>query len=275
MELTQVQKQAFYEQGFVQVSNVVPRHTINAALRAINHSIGQGMNIADMPSFRDRSFCPELQPDPIITDLLTQTPAWALAESLIGIGKIQPVNYGQIALRFPQRQDFSDPPSPHLDGMHTATNGVPEGIIKNFTLLVGIFLSDVPSPNSGNFTVWPGTHHLYEQYFREHDPRSLLQGMPNISLPEPQQIVGEAGDVILCHYQLAHAVAPNFSPHIRYAVFFRLFHVAKEAHKWESMTDIWLEWEGMRELVKTDRALSFRLRHQTKPRTHPENQTQP
>jgi hypothetical protein len=29
-----------------------------------------------------------------------------------------------------------------------------------------------------------------------------------------------------------------------------LFHVAKEAHKWESMTDIWLEWEGMRELLK-------------------------
>ena len=250
MELTSVQKQVFYEQGFVKVKSVVPPHMVNNALRAINHSIGQGMNVADMTQFRDRTFCPELIQDPVITDLLNQTPAWALAESLIGMGKIQPVSKSQIALRFPEQQDQSASPSPHLDGMYTPTNGVTEGTIKNFTMLVGVFLSDLPSTDSGNFTVWPRTHHLYEQYFREHGARSLLQGMPDVSLSEPEQILGQAGDVVLCHYQLAHGVAANLSPFIRYAVFFRLTHVSKEAYKWESMTNIWLEWDGMRELVE-------------------------
>ena len=249
MELTHLQKQAFYEQGFVKVESVVPQHMVNAALRAINHSVGQGMNVEEMPVFRDRSYCPELREDAAITDLLNRTPAWLLAESLIGTAKIRPVNNGQIALRFPTMQNQPVPPSPHLDGMFTPTNGVPEGTIKNFTMLVAVLLSDIPSPNSGNFTVWPRTHHLYEQYFRKHGPRSLLAGMPDILLPEPEQITGRAGDVVLCHYQLGHSVALNLSPYVRYAVFFRLCHIAKETHKWESMTDIWLEWEGIRDLA--------------------------
>lgn len=251
MELTSVQKQAFYEQGFVKVESVVPHHLVNAALWAINHSIGQGMNVEEMTRFRDRSFCSELVNAPVIFDLLYQSPAWVLAESLIGVGKIQPVSKSQIALRFPERQNDLALVLPHLDGMHTPTNGVPEGTIKNFTMLVGVLLSDLNSTNSGNFTVWSGTHHLYEQYFREHGARSLLHGMPDVSLPKPEQITGHSGDIVLCHYQLAHGVAPNFSPHIRYAIFFRLSHVAEEAHKWETMTDIWLEWEGMREIVLT------------------------
>lgn len=249
MELTSEQKQTFYEQGFVKVNQLVPPLLVNAALRAINHSLGEGMNVADVPRFQARSYCPELQGDSVITDLLNKTPAWALAESLVGREKIQPVSHGQIALRFPRMENKAATPEPHLDGMYTPANGVPSGTIKNFTLLVGVLLSDLPTPDSGNFTVWPGTHHLYEQYFREQGPRSLLQGMPQVCLPQPKQILGQTGDVVLCHYQLGHGVATNLSPHIRYAVFFRLNHVAKEAHKWESMTDIWLEWEGMREIV--------------------------
>src|SRR5207248_11508361 len=65
-------------------------------------------------------------------------------------------------------------------GMHSPTNGVPEGVIRNFTMLVAVFLSEVAGPYSGNFTVWPGTHHEYERYFSQHSPQSLLEGMPPI-----------------------------------------------------------------------------------------------
>ncbi len=133
--------------------------------------------------------------------------------------------------------------------MYSPTNGVPEGTIQNFTMLVGVLLSDLTEPYCGNFTVWPGTHHLYENYFREHTPQSLLNGMPPITLPEPLQVTGQAGDVFLVHYELAHSAAPNVSPHVRYAIFFRLTHVNHADRKWESMTDIWLEYEGMRALV--------------------------
>ncbi|HZP85116.1 MAG TPA: hypothetical protein VFB21_26000 [Chthonomonadaceae bacterium] len=55
--------------------------------------------------------------------------------------------------------------------------------------------------------------------------------------------------VVLVHYELAHSAAPNVSPHVRYALFFRLTYTEHDAHKWEAMTDIWLEYEGMRALL--------------------------
>lgn len=249
MELTHAQRQHMIEHGYVHVPGVVPRLMVDAALRAINHSVGEGMNVADMPRLRAQSYCPELQRSPVITDLLNGTPAWQLAESLIGPGQIAPVGAGQIALRFPTLQDPPSAPRPHLDGMHTPTNGVPAGEIYSFTMLLGVMLSDLEGPYAGNLAVWPGTHQIYERYFQEHGPQALLDGMPTVSIPEPVQLTGKAGDIVLCHYELAHGVAPNVSPHPRYAIYFRLHHIDHAGQKWESMTNIWLEWDGLRTLA--------------------------
>lgn len=249
MELTRIQKQEIWEKGYVRIPGVVPRLMVDAALRAINRSVGQGMNVADMTKFRAQSYCPELQGAPVIKGLLQATPAWSLAESVIGAGQIRPGGGGQIALRFPSTNEPGGKIGCHLDGMHSPTNGVPAGTISNFTMLLGVMLSDVPGPYAGNFTAWPGTHRLFETYFREHGPQSLLQGMPQVEMPAPEQICGQAGDVVLCHYQVAHGVAPNASPNVRYMIFFRLTHVDHEAQKWESMTDIWREWAGMEEIT--------------------------
>ncbi len=244
MELTLRQKQEIADKGYVQVPGVVPPLMVAEALQAINHSVGQGMNVADMNRFRSQSYCPEIKNTPPITDLLKKTPAWDLAESVIGPGRIKPPGGGQIALRFPSR-DEPGQARPHLDGMYSPHNGVPEGTIGNFTMLLGVMLSDVPAPLMGNLMVWPGTHKLYEAYFREHGPQSLLQGMPPVELPAPEPVTGHAGDVVLVHYQLAHGVGPNVSPHTRYMIFFRLSHVDHDSLHWECMTDIWREWEGM------------------------------
>ncbi|MEM7033317.1 MAG: phytanoyl-CoA dioxygenase family protein [Chloroflexota bacterium] len=138
--------------------------------------------------------------------------------------------------------------------MYSPHNGVPRGEIRNFTMLVGVALSNVTAPFAGNFTVWPGTHHLYEQYFRENGSESLLNGMPKVTIPEPQQLLVQAGDVVLVHYQVAHTAAMNVSPHPRYAIYFRLKHVDHDKHKWEAMTNIWLDWPGMKTVVDEFRA---------------------
>ena len=245
MELTHDQKQHFYEHGYVRLPGAVPQEQVRTALRNINASLGDnGIDPERLPIFRSQTYCPELRDSPAITGLITETPAWEIAESMIGRGKIRPVTAGQIALRFPSMQPAATA-RPHLDGMYSPNNGVPEGKIMNFTALAGVLLSDLPGPDAGNLVVWPGTHRIYEQYFREHGPQSLLNGMPPVTLPEPVQITGTAGDVVLCHYQLAHGIAGNASPHIRYAIYFRLFHVEHDALRWECMTDIWREWEGM------------------------------
>lgn len=246
MELTQRQKQQIWDKGFVHVPNVVPRIMVDAALRAINHSVGQGMNVDEMTKFRAQSYCPDVQRTPPIVDLLHGTPAWGLAESAAGPGCFKPVGSGQIALRFPSLQDSPGQPRAHIDGTYSPTNGVKEGTLGSFTMLLAVFLSDLPLPNAGNFTVWPGSHHICAEYLREHGPETLIPGIPPLDLPAPEQITAQAGDIALCHYQLAHSAAPNVSPHVRYAVFFRLTHVDHDAHKMEVLTDIWREWDGMR-----------------------------
>jgi len=249
VELTQAQKRALFQEGYVVLPGVVPRAAVDAALHTINRSLGdQGMAPEKLTQFRSQSYCPEAQGSPAISGLFNDTPLRSVSESLIGAGKVRPVRGGQIALRFPN-SEAPRAPGAHIDGMYSPTNGVPQGTIANFTALAGVFLSDVPGADAGNFTVWPGSHRLHEAYFREQGPQSLLQGMPKVAMPEPRQITARAGDAVLCHYLLGHGVAGNASPHVRYAIFFRLTHADHDAVKWESMTDMWLEWPGMREFA--------------------------
>jgi phytanoyl-CoA dioxygenase PhyH len=247
--LTDDQRQALAQDGFVHLPGAVPPGLVDAALRAINAALGsEGIDPARLPTFRAQSYCPELQAARPIVDLLNASGVLAYAESAIGSGKLEAVSSGQIALRFPGLE-APRPAHPHLDGMYTPTNGVPKGTIHNFTALVGITLSHVSGPDMGNLVVWPGTHRMYEQYFRERGPQALMEGMPSVDLPPARQVTAEPGDAVLCHYQLGHGIASNVSPHIRYAVYFRLNHLNHEAIHWECMTDIWREWEGMRDVV--------------------------
>jgi Phytanoyl-CoA dioxygenase (PhyH) len=251
--LTVEQKQTLYRDGFALLPGAVPRALVDDALRAINASLGDdGIDPARLPTFRAQSYCPELQDAAVITDLVNASAVWSLAESAIGSGRISPLGHGQIALRFPSRNP-PRVPHPHLDGMYTPDNGVPEGEINNFTALVGVVLSAVPHADMGNLVVWPGSHLQYEEYFRARGPQALLEGMPAVALREPRQLTAEPGDAILCHYQLGHGIAANTSPHIRYAIYFRLKHVDHDSIHWECMTDIWREWEGMQGVFEPSR----------------------
>ena len=251
MELTDAQRANLWEHGYTVLPGAVPRDKVDAALRAINASLGsEGMHPDRLAQFASQSYCPEVQDSTAITDLYHGSAARDTVEAAVGVGQLRPARAGQIALRFPAAGGPPREPSPHIDGMYTPTNGVPKGTIGNFTALVGVFLSDVPGPYCGNFTVWPGTHRTYERYFREHGPQSLLEGMPPVDLPAPVQVTARAGDAVLCHYQLGHGIAGNVSPHIRYGIFFRLSHVQHDSVHWECMTDIWLEWAGMRDFVR-------------------------
>src|SRR5918993_5428990 len=146
MELTAEQKQRLFQDGFVKLPGIVRREKVDAALRAVNASLGsRGIHPDDLPAFRSQSYTPELRQSPAITDLLNDTPVWEAAESAIGRGKIRPVSSGQIALRFPTMEEPAAA-RPHLDGMHSPNNGVAEGTIANFTALVGVVLSDLPGP---------------------------------------------------------------------------------------------------------------------------------
>ncbi len=251
MQLTYPQKVHLIERGYVVIPGVVPNRMVKEAMKAINHSIGKG--IPD--NHRGANYCRELENHPVITDLYNKTPAKTLVDSLVGEDSYYPVDRAQIALRFPT---YQDPPNPyagaHLDGVLK----VGEGIMQNFTALVGIILSDQPEPDMGNFVAYPGTHRLYEQYFQENGPDVLLTEESfrtahrslNVELPEPVQIIGNPGDLIIAHFQLIHAGGTNTSDRIRYSCYFRVLN--KEIRNdWRSpLTDMWKHWPGLRDLLQ-------------------------
>jgi hypothetical protein len=229
--------------GYVQLKGVVPPGRVEAALRVINRSLGeQGMPPDKLREMRARTYCEDVVSAPEILALYASTGARAAAQS--AIGPVRTPDRGQIALRFPQA-----PPAPrtvpHIDGLYTPDNGVPAGALHHFTALMGVFLSDVTTAEAGNFVVWPGSHRMVEEQIRRHGPGSLAVGLPTVELPPPRPLLARAGDVVISHYALAHAAAPNLGPSIRYAVFFRLFHADHEKMGDRTLTSLWLEWEGM------------------------------
>jgi ectoine hydroxylase-related dioxygenase (phytanoyl-CoA dioxygenase family) len=217
-----------------------------AALRAINASLGRGLAPEDVPRFRARSFCPELQKSAAVLDLFRGTGVAEAAAALVAPESLEPVTTGQIALSFPVDASGSRRAHPHIDGLYTPENGVPKGSVLSFTMLAGVVLGAAPTAGGGHLVVWPGSHLALERHFRARGPKSLLEGMPDVDLGRPEEVVLRAGDAILCHYQLAHAGGENASADIRYAVYFRLKRKGHDAQRWECLTDVWREWPLVR-----------------------------
>lgn len=60
-------------------------------------------------------------------------------------------------------------------------------------------------------------HHDFDYYSQG------VQGLPRASFRRGHKhIIAKAGDVVILNYCLAHNVAPNISPHLRYNVYFRI-----------------------------------------------------
>ena len=254
MPLTDPQKRRFVRDGFLHVPGVIPPRVLARARRAINHSIGSGFPSDDLTRLNDQSFCPELRGDPRLLRLATTPAVWSRVRALLGDRTTAKPRECQIALRFPLPEATPRRVgAPHIDGYHTPTNGVPDdGVVYNFTLLVGAMLSDVPAPFSGNFTVWPGTHRRLEDYFGDHGVDSLPGGNVGalgLRLPTPVPVVGNAGDIVLAHYQVAHAASPNLSGDVRYMCFFRLSVRGLADHRVVSMRDIWRDWRPLHGVV--------------------------
>jgi len=252
MDLSDRQKDQYYKQGYCVLRKLIPREMTQRAVRAINHSLGaEGMEKDALPSLRAQTYCPELTQTATITDLVNATDLASAVESLVGAGNLMPTSRGQIGLRFPSASEGTPPaPHGHLDGIGTGSNGsAPGEYSRGFTCFAVVYLQDVPEQYSGNFTVWPGSHSAVESHLRDQGMDVLSRGQPPVDLPhEPIQIRGRAGDVCLAHHQLIHCAAPNGSPHIRYAAIFRLRHVNCSENGVKSMTDIWMEYPGLRSI---------------------------
>ncbi|HEV2377113.1 MAG TPA: phytanoyl-CoA dioxygenase family protein [Streptosporangiaceae bacterium] len=150
----------------------------------------------------------------------------------------------QVALNIPPYPHR--PGRPHIDG-YQAGQDVPG----TFTMLAGLLLTDQTRDNCGNLWVWPGTHRTHAAFFATHGPGAFATagGNPDVELPEPVQVHGRRGDVLLAHYLLGHNIGGNFeSEQIRRALYWRL-RGAGHAEQWtDCLTDAWHEYPVIRYL---------------------------
>jgi Phytanoyl-CoA dioxygenase (PhyH) len=230
------------QKGFAQFGELTPKPLIKAALEAIEIDRSTNFDPERQTEYDNRSYCPDLRTAPQIMDLLTQSSVSNLLDEIFELDKIG-WSDGQIAIR--RAHNFTEPlpPTPHIDGFSTGLNGLEEGRIYNHTILVGVFLTPVTSAFAGNFTVWPGSHNVYENYFRERGTRAMSEPMPTPEVGEPLQLICGVGDVVLAHYQLAHAAAVNTSDNDRIAIYFRVWLRKMESDRWHYLTNMWEGWK--------------------------------
>ena len=227
--------------GYAHFPRLVPAPLVAAALAAIGRDLRENYDPLRQLEYDNRSHCPDLLGTPPIMDLLEASPARAILDDAFGAGNVE-WDRGQIAIRRAHNHPEPVAPEPHIDGFASGLNGLEGGKIYSLTALVGVFLTPVTRPFAGNYTVWPGSHHVYERYFRARGERAMGEPMPTPELGRPVQLMCGVGDVVLVHYQLGHTAAVNTSDVDRIAVYFRVWLRGLEERRWHHLTNIWDGW---------------------------------
>ena len=236
-------KESVRKNGFAHFRNLIPEPLVVAARKVIDCDLRDNYDASRQEEYDTRSYCPDIRHVPPIMDLIEKSPIREIIDEALGWDFLS-CGGGQIAIRRARNAPGPAAPGPpHLDGFAFGSNGLRPGTIFNFAATVGVFLTETSRPFTGNLTVWPGSHHVYERYFRERGLRALHEGMPMPpGLGQPIQLMCGVGDVILLHYHLGHVVSVNTADADRYAVYFRLQWREFEAHKWYYLTHMWARW---------------------------------
>jgi hypothetical protein len=228
--------------GYAHFPDLTPASLAQAAREAIDMDLRDNYDSERQLEYDNRSYCPGLLGAPPIMDLLLSSPILEIVDEALGLDNVE-WGKAQIAIRRSRNFPREIPPEPHLDGFASGFNGLEEGKIYSHTALVGVFLTPVLRPFAGNFTVWPGSHYLYESYFRARGPRAMGEPMPAPEIGQPVQLTCAVGDVVFCHYQLGHSAAVNTAEIDRIAVYFRIWLRDIGERRWECLTNIWEGWK--------------------------------
>ena len=170
----------------------------------------------------------------------------------------------------------------HIDGFDKPNK------LDSFSCLIGVYLNDLPHEQCGNLVVFPTGHSEVSDHFTRRlttitaaktevgvtswdslhagylstpssaasSPEEMIlrQGFrhgADIKLAsKPHPVCVQAGDVVIAHYALPHSIAPNTSPNVRYAVYFRISSKAAEGRsltgKVRALANIWEDFPPLK-----------------------------
>ncbi len=177
--------------------------------------------------------------DWIVRMLATDPSIWAMAEQILGVGKVQIPD--QIRGIYCSLPEGDIPLQPHR--CHTDAHAFHLGVVG--------YIDDVP-PNGGGFIVWPKSHRtFYHAYQTQHGNDQAVQYDECIEKFNQLPYVechGEAGDIVFWHHRLAHTAGHNRSQVIRKAVLYDFRKVdLEEKTKEPPCEDMWRDWPGVQQ----------------------------
>jgi len=252
------------DDGYVKFESAIPQSLVKAARMEINRELGTGEK--NIEAYKSNTSSDKAS---IINLVRSSIIPFLLQELLSGDPEHyrNVANHGQLALRLPgdiclQNSTMIDPKhftavrrNWHIDG--TASNKSPGfsdffGEIHNFNVLIGVLLSDVLEPMSGELALYPGSHEALAKWFQHSENVESVRQFGVTSLPHnktddlferlPVHCTGRAGDVFFLNHMTAHFVAPNTRPDVRYAVYFRLSNADFVQGDIEAMVNPWRDW---------------------------------
>lgn len=157
--LEDAQLDSFVKDGFLHLGQVLAPSELCEAIRLINNSLGKpgALHPGGIQDGMGK-LGGGLSNHRVMRALYHDTAVKSVIGELLGAGNCDDANLAaQIALRFPE-DCLSPDESPPTPMWHT--DGLRQGKLHPFSLLVGICLSDVQSLRSGNLVVYPGAHTL-------------------------------------------------------------------------------------------------------------------
>lgn len=258
--LTESQRRSFMEHGYLQIRDVVPMRLVNAALRRINHELGIPGRMVDGGVEGSAKLAGNVSNSEDVLNLFYLSDACKVADALLGAGNVAAPKGAQIAMRFPE---LGVPREPL--GIEWHTDGMRQGKLHPFSLLLGVTLSDVREPLAGNFTVFPGSHRSLHALLTDggkldgyddecYRAESVWGDGTLPDLGTPVQLLASRGDIVLAHPNLAHRGGLNFSPDIRYQLYFRLKHVDHATQQHAAQSNLWTGYDGLCDLVQAESA---------------------
>ena len=242
---------AFRERGFAFLPALIPAAACGRALRLINHHLGSAESRQFDPDGRGglgAEFFEAPQQEqqvlklgglaihPLLRGGVLAPPQLDAIAAAVGLppGAVQPAGGAQLALRFPL--------PPLGDGQPGASEAeVLDGLLgrlewhddlakynnsKSFDLVVGVFLSPVPTAACGPLWVQPRSH---KRPASESDPaqtesdRGAAAAVATVPAEARTPVLAEeGGGVVVFHRRLLHAGGPVLADNVRYALYYRL-----------------------------------------------------
>jgi hypothetical protein len=241
------QLQLFIDQGYL----LIPSAVAAADLEALNAEVDRLIAQSPPPAGHvgNHFYWQGRTDSPVLVNVLDRPHGiLQLARDLTGDSGVDlAFEQTQVSLNIPPFQHR--PGRPHIDGYQPGQSA-PD----SFTLLASVLLNDQLSENGGNLWVWPGTHKTHADFFASRGPQAFAEaaGCPDIELPEPIQIRGRAGDVLLAHYLLGHNIGGNYeSNRTRRSLYWRL-RTPGHMDRWvECLADPWADYPKLRQALDT------------------------